>query len=150
LLGGDDHPYPAFPHPPVPIQLNVQLPPFLSIMPVVTRETNANAHPGHIVQKVQRKKRTKQEIADDKAKAQAKSIAAKQEAARKHHDMISTIAGLKATVEREEQAIRAHANRPDLQYSSPSVARTALTRELQVPVRARERTDIMEDLDIAG
>ena len=124
-------------------------------MPVVTRETNANAHPGHIVQRVQWKKRTKQEIADDNAKAKAKAIAAKQEAASKHQAVISTIARLRASVEREEEAIQAHAHRPDLRYDpgSPNVTRTAstrLTRELQVPVRARECTEIMQDLDSAG
>jgi hypothetical protein len=33
------------------------------------------------------------------------SITAKQEAARKHHTMITNIAGLKASVEHEEEAI---------------------------------------------
>jgi hypothetical protein len=124
--------------------------PFQSIMPVVTRESNANAHPGRVVQKGQRKKRTKEEIAADKAKAQANSVAAKQEAARKHQDMIANIAGLKASVVREEEEIRAHAKRPDLQYSPPGVTRTALARGLQAPVQARECTDIMHDLDSVG
>ena len=79
--------------------------PFQSIMPVVTRESNANAHPGRVVQKGQRKKRTKEEIAADKVKAQANSVAAKQEAARKHQDMIANIAGLKASVVCEEEVL---------------------------------------------
>jgi hypothetical protein len=116
-------------------------------MPVVTRESNANAHPGHVVQRVQRKKRTKQEIADDNAKAKAKAIAAKEEAERKQQAIISTIAGLRASVEREEEAIQACAHRPDLGYSSqaPNTIRTASTQEIQVPVRARERTNTHVD-----
>jgi hypothetical protein len=93
-------------------------------MPVVTCESNANAHPGHIIQKEQQKRHTQQEIADDKAKAKAMSITVKQEAARKHYTMIMNIAGLKASVEREEEAIRTHANRPDLQYTTPHIAWT--------------------------
>jgi hypothetical protein len=128
------------------------LSPFLPTMPVVTRESNASAHPGRIVQRVQRKKRTKQEIADDNAKAKAKAIAAKQEAANRQQAIISAIARLRASVEHEEEAIQARAHRPDLTYSSqaPNTTRTASTQELQVPVRAQECADITHDLESTG
>ena len=107
---------------------------------VETRKSNANAHPGDIVRKSQQKKRTKQEIAEDIAKAKAKSIAAKKAAAIQHQVVIASIAGLKASVEREEEAIRAQSNRPDLHYSRPNETQTASTLGLQIPVRARKYT----------
>ena len=105
-------------------------------MPAVTRRSNANAHPGDVVRKAQRNRRTKKEMEEDKAKAKAKSIAAKQEAAAKHHAVISTIAALKSSVEREEEAIRANGNRPDFRSCSPNVTQRVLTQAL--PVRVRE------------
>jgi hypothetical protein len=103
-------------------------------MPVTTRGANANAHPGDVVRKAQRNRRTKQEIEEDKAKAKAKSIAAKQEAATKHRAVISTIVALKSSVEREEEAIRKHASRPDLR--DPNA--TGRTSPQGLPVRVRK------------
>ena len=108
---------------------------------VETRKSNANAHPGDIIRKSQQKKRTKQEIAE----AKARSIAAKKAAAIQHQSVIASIAGLKASVEREEEAIRAQSNRPDLHYSRPNETRTASTQGLQIPVRARKYTGQMGD-----
>jgi len=72
---------------------------------VGTHKSNATTHPGNIVLKSQQKKCTKQEIADDIAKAKAKSIAAKKAAASKHQAVIANIAGLKASVKLEEEVI---------------------------------------------
>lgn len=99
-------------------------------MPAVTRGSNANAHPGNIVRKAQRSRRTKKEIEEDNARAKAKSIAARQEAATKHHAVISTIAALKSSVERKEEAIQANGNRPDI------ATQRALTQA--APLRVRE------------
>ena len=112
---------------------------------IETRKSNATAHPGNIVQKSQQKKRTKQEIADDIAKAKAKSVAAKKAAANQRHAVIANIAGLKASTEREEEVIRAQSNRPDLHYNLPNETRTASTQEVQIPVRARKYTNRMPD-----
>lgn len=110
-------------------------------MPATTRKTNANAHPGDIVRKAQRSRRTKQEIEEERAKAKAKSIAMRQEAATKHHTVMSSIAALKSSVEHEEEAIREHASRPDLRYPN-AVART-LPQGL--PDRAWKATGIIHD-----
>jgi hypothetical protein len=72
---------------------------------VETCKLNANAHLGNIVWKSQQKKCTKQEIAEDIAKAKARSIAAKKAAAIHHQGVITSIARLKASVEQEEEAI---------------------------------------------
>ena len=108
---------------------------------VETRKSNANAHPGDIVQKSQQKKRTKQEIAE----AKARSITAKKAAAIQHQGVIASIAGLKASVKREEKAIQAQSNRPDLHYSCLNKTRTASTQGLQIPVRAHKYTGQMGD-----
>lgn len=107
-------------------------------MPVVTCQSNTNAHPGDIVWLAKQKKCTKQQIKDNKAKAKA----AKQEAARERHAVISSIAGLKATADHKEEVIRAHASRPDLLYCSSNATRTtaALILENRVPVRAWKYT----------
>ena len=115
-------------------------------MPVTTHKSNASVHPGDIVRKAQKKKHTKKEMEDNRAKAQAESLAAKQEAARKHHVVISTIASLKASVERDEEAVRAHANRPDLCDGPSNLTQTALVLENQVPVRARKYTNTEYDI----
>ena len=106
-------------------------------MPVVTRHTNANTHPGDIIWKAQWKKHTRQEIEEEKAK----SIAAKQEAANKHRAAICSIAALKSSVEHEEEVINAHANRPDL-CPCPS---NAIQRALLQEVRPHKSTGIMHD-----
>jgi len=76
-------------------------------MPAATHEANANAHPGYVVLNAQQTRCTTKEVEDAKAKAKAKAkaIAAKQEAAIKHHAVLARIATLKANVEREEKAI---------------------------------------------
>jgi len=99
--------------------------------------------PGDIVLKSQQKKCTKQEIADDIAKAKAKSVAAKKAAASKHQAVIANIAGLKASVKQEEEVIRAQSYRPDLYYSLPNKTQTALTQKVRIPVRAHKYTDRM-------
>lgn len=139
--------YPTFHHlsvqvTDVPLSL---IPISLSIMPVTTRKSNANVHPGDIVRNAQQKKRTKKEIEDEKAKAKADSIAAREEAARKNHAVILNIARLKASVEREEGAIRAHTNRPDLYHSSSNMTRTASVQGNQVPARAQKYGNIVHD-----
>ena len=111
---------------------------------VVTREANANCHPGDIVRRAQQNRRTKEEIEKEKANAKAKAIAARQEAATKHHAVISTIAALKSSVERQEEAIRANSNRPDLRYSSPNGTQKVLTQAL--PPRVRKTTAIPRDI----
>lgn len=110
-------------------------------MPVTTRGTNASAHPGDVVRKAQRNRRTKQEIEEEKAKAKAKSITARQEAATNHRAVISTIVALKSSVEHEEEAIREHTSRPDLRY--PNATGRALS--LGLPVRVRKATGMIHD-----
>ena len=114
---------------------------------VVTRQSNADAHPGDIVWKVQRKRRTAKEIEDDKAKGKAKSAAAKEKAASKRHAVISTVAGLRASVEREEEAIQVHTNRPNRHHGSSSATRTAaaLIQEKQLPIGAWKNTNTVHD-----
>jgi hypothetical protein len=114
-------------------------------MPVTTHKFNANVHPGNIVQNAQQKKCTKKKIEDEKAKAKAQSIAAKEKAARKHHAIILNIARLKASVECEEEAIRAHINRPDLYHSSSNMTQTALVQGNQVPARAQKYSNIVDN-----
>jgi len=86
----------------------------------VTCQSNANAHLGDIVQKAQQKRCTEKEIKDDKAKASATKL----EAAREHHAVILSIAGLKASVKCKEEAIWSHTSRPDLCYSSSNTTWT--------------------------
>lgn len=114
------------------------VPIYQPIMPAVTHGSNANTHPGDVVLNARRAKRTTKEVEDKKAQAKAKATAAKQEGAAKRRAIISTIAALKATVERQEAAIRAYTNRPDLHDGSPNAAQKKLTQE--VPVTAREHT----------
>ena len=112
-------------------------------MPAATRETNANTHPGYVVLNARRSKRTTKEVEDEKARAKAKRIAAKEDAAAKHRAVISTIAALQATVERQEAVIRAHTNRPDLHDGSPDATQKELTQE--IPVKARKYTGGIHD-----
>ena len=93
-------------------------PPFLRLsylqasMPVGTRKSNADAHPGRIVLENQRVRRSKEQIEDDITSAKAAATAASEEEAARNR----SIAELEDAMERTEGELRTHANRPNLRY----------------------------------
>jgi hypothetical protein len=85
-------------------------------MSMVTRKKNANAHPGQIVLDSQQRRRTKDQIIEDKACAQAEATARQQAIAAKHRAVIACITDLEASVEQEERMVQKYQNRPDLRH----------------------------------
>jgi hypothetical protein len=83
-------------------------------MAMVTRKKNAGTHPGQIVLDSQRKRRTKEQIVEDEACAQAEAAARKQDIAVKHRAVMERIADLEGSVEQEERMVQKYRNRPDL------------------------------------
>lgn len=104
-------------------------------MAIGTRKSNAEAHPGRILLESQPSRRTKQQIESDvsKAKAEAEAEAERQRA------VLIRIAELEHSAEQEEQAVRMHANRPDLHHSS----RRGTTR-LTLRIPRREMTNMRD------
>jgi hypothetical protein len=81
-------------------------------MPVGTRKSNVNVCPGQIVLENSRRRWTRKQIEEDNAHAIAAAIAEREEEeGRNKH-----IAELEDKIERNEEQVRMHANRPDLHY----------------------------------
>jgi hypothetical protein len=87
-----------------------------SSMPITTRASNAERHPGLIVLDGQWTKRSKQQIKEDKARKKAAAIAARQLTEAKHHAVLLRLAESEAAVEQDEEDIRANTTRPDIRY----------------------------------
>ena len=92
-------------------------PPFLSVtrflspsMPITTRKSNADVHPGRVVLENQRVRCTKAQIEGDIASAAVAAIAASEEEVTRHR----SIAEVEDAIEKNEEQLRLHANRPDL------------------------------------
>jgi hypothetical protein len=79
-------------------------------MPIITRASNALAHPGLILLDGQPTKRTKQQIKDDNARKKAAAIAAED----KRCGVLVRLAKSEADVDLEEEDIRANSTRPDI------------------------------------
>ena len=87
-------------------------------MPMNTRPSNAKAHPGLIVAEADghRKRRPKKQIAADDARKKADALAASVRSQEEHQSVLRQIKESEDIVEREEEAVRMHTARPDLQY----------------------------------
>jgi hypothetical protein len=81
---------------------------------VSTHKANANAHPGQPVLDYQQHRRTKKQIHEDNAQAEAAACAKEEEATAKHRATIKRIAELEDMVAVAEEDIQTHAQRPDL------------------------------------
>ena len=90
-------------------------------MPVTTRKSNADAHPGHIVLETQKTKRTRQQIEEEEALARSEARAKKVQAAAKHRAVMQRIAQLEDDVSCAQKATRRHALRPDLHHGPPKL-----------------------------
>ena len=80
-------------------------------MPISTRKSNANVHPGCIVLGNQKPRRSRKQIKEDAAHAKAAAVArAEEEEGRNRR-----IAEVEDAIELNEEQVRIHTNRPDLQ-----------------------------------
>ena len=85
-------------------------------MPIGTRPSNAQAHPGQIVIESQRVRRTKKQIEADVARKKAASIEDSRRAKEEHQKVIQQLKESEDAVEQEEEMVRKHTARPDLWY----------------------------------
>lgn len=85
---------------------------------VVTRKANANAHPGLAVVANQQKRRSKQQILADKASAKADAIATREAILARECELLNRIALMEDNIQREDDALQAHAARPDICHGS--------------------------------
>ena len=91
--------------------------PLLS-MPMNTRPSNADAHPGRIVMEGQRIRRPKKQIEADEARKKAAASAASRCAEEEHQRVLQQLKDSEDAVEREEEVVREHSARLDLRYES--------------------------------
>ncbi len=87
-------------------------------MPVETRKRNADTHPGHVILKAQRVKRTRKQIEEDDAIARAEARASKMVMAAKQRATVERIAQLEDEALQAEKQARTWALRPDIHSSS--------------------------------
>lgn len=87
---------------------------------VDTRKSNATKHPGMLVTEAKQQRRTRKQMEEDEARTKAVATAAKDQASAEHRAIITQVADIMDSVERDEEAILAHTNRPDLRNSSQS------------------------------
>jgi hypothetical protein len=98
-------------------------------MPIVTRPSNAQAHPGQIVIEGQRVRQSKKQIEANDARKKAASIEDSRRAEEEHQRIVQQLKESEDAVEREEELVRKHTVRPDLWYEFLQLSRFAgLTR----------------------
>ena len=79
---------------------------------------NANHHPGQIINDAKQKRRTPQQVRDDKAKAEADAIAKKQAKQLAENRAMRQAALAEDRLRKEDIEYGKHARRPDLDMSS--------------------------------
>ena len=87
-------------------------------MPMATRKSNADTHPGlpdkpHV-------RRTSKQVQDDRAQAMAAAVAEKQNQEANRRAVLASLAQIEQSIQREEEQMRLHAHRPDLNVSNQS------------------------------
>ena len=87
-------------------------------MPITTCPSNVEAHPGHVVLEGQRVRHSKKQIDADDAQKKAATSAASHRAEEEHQRVLQQLKDIEDAIEREEEAVRKHTARPDLQYES--------------------------------
>ena len=101
-------------------------------MVVGTRKSNVTKHPGSLLTAGKPQRRSRAQIEEDEARTQAMAVAAKEDAIAKHQAVIKRVVDIQESTERDEEVIRAYANRPDLRNSS------------KYPVAASEKITALE------
>src|SRR6266702_2095123 len=94
-------------------------------MPVRTRSSNADAHPGCVVTDNKQTRRSKKQIEEDNTRKKAVAIAASKEAKAKHRAAITKIATVEDSIEQDEEELQVHSTRPDLRHSKSSKKSTS-------------------------
>jgi len=88
-------------------------------MPISTRKTNADAHPGRIVLDSQSTRRTKRQIEDDRNRAEEAAIMEREETEANHRSVITTIAEIEDAIQENKEQLLMNTTRPDLRPSRP-------------------------------
>ncbi|KAI9430410.1 hypothetical protein H4582DRAFT_2086922 [Lactarius indigo] len=89
-------------------------------MPVSTRASNADAHPGRIIMESQQTRRPRKQIEEDEARAKAVAIATRKGVEARHREAIATIATTEDSMEQDEEDLQTHSVRPDLRHIQSS------------------------------
>ncbi|KAN0113799.1 hypothetical protein V8E52_007271 [Russula decolorans] len=106
-------------------------------MVVGTRKSNATKHPGDLLKITSQLRRTRAQIEEDDARVEAAAISAKEDAIANHRAIVDHVVDIEEFTGRDEEVIRAYANRPDLRNSS------------KYPVAASKKTTNLEhDSDV--
>jgi hypothetical protein len=100
----------------------------------MTRRKNAHTHPGHVVLELQKKRRTPQQVAEEKMLEKAEAAAAAESAAATQHANVRRVAELEDIVEWDSRAKQKHSDRLDLR---PSHGQTAQKFTLEVAYAAQ-------------
>ncbi|KAH9967781.1 hypothetical protein BGW80DRAFT_1462112 [Lactifluus volemus] len=115
----------------------------------MTRRKNAHTHPGHVVLELQKKRRTPQQVAEEKMLEKAEAAAAAESAAATQHANVRRVAELEDIVERDSRAKQKHSDRPDLRPSHGQTAQK-FTSEVAYAAQLNEVEPIDEQYDISS
>ncbi|KAN0125644.1 hypothetical protein V8E52_000851 [Russula decolorans] len=112
-------------------------------MVVGTRKSNATKHPGDLLKITSQLRRTRAQIKEDNARVEAAAISAKEDAIANHQAIVDHVIDIEEFTGRDEEVIRAYANRPDLRNSSKyPVAASKKTTNLE------HDSDVEDELEI--
>jgi hypothetical protein len=101
-------------------------------MPITTRKQNAEMHPGRIVLDTQKKRRTPQQVLDDRMRAEAAAAEAAERAEATLEDIVGRINELEDKIQRDSQLTQKHATRPDLRHSGQANTQSKfMTRQMK-------------------
>ncbi|KAH9972506.1 hypothetical protein BGW80DRAFT_1459857 [Lactifluus volemus] len=112
----------------------------------MTRRKNAHTHPGHVVLELQKKRRTPQQVAEEKMLEKAEAAAAAESAAATQHANVRRVAELEDIVERDSRAKQKHSDRPDLRPSHGQTAQK-FTSEVAYAAQLNEVEPIDEQYE---
>jgi hypothetical protein len=101
-------------------------------MVVGTRKSNATKHPSDLLKITSQLRRTRAQIEEDDARVEAAAISAKEDTIANHRAIVDHVVDIEESTGRDEEVIRAYANRPNLRNSS------------KYPVAASKKTTNLE------
>ncbi|KAH9974166.1 hypothetical protein BGW80DRAFT_1249862 [Lactifluus volemus] len=115
-------------------------------MPITTRKQNAETHPGRVVLDTQKKRRTPQQILDDRMRAEAAAAEAAERAEATLEEIVGRINELEDEIQRDSQLTQKHATRPDLRHSGQASTQSKfMTRQMKHAHAAQ--VDASEQID---
>lgn len=120
-------------------------------MVIGTRKSNAAKHPGRLLTDIKQQRRTRTQIEEDEARRKAAAVAAEEDAKAKHQAIVTRVADIEDSMERDEEVIRAYSNRPDFRNPLADLENdTDVEDELEIDNSDDSEAFRFNDRDLSG